>query len=282
MIKAAEIVRYQTTITFDPDDPRASVQAACDDARAALGPTARPITIYQASHVLGLLTVVFSIGSDVPVLGEIEAQLIERIAPEPHPLTRGPLALSASGGGAATDWIRLASGGAFFPLRPEPASITLYDIASGLARECRYNGQLERLEFYSVAEHCVHLSRAVPPELARWALLHDASEALGLRDLPRPVKPAIGAAYRDAESAVMWAVALRFGLSWPMPAALKSYDDRILQNERAAIWAEPQVWASDAAGPPLPGTTIQGWLPYEARTRFLRRADELGIREVTL
>ncbi len=177
--------------------------------------------------------------------------------------------------------MQTATSRAFYPLAPEPHEIDLFEIASGLSRMCRYGGQIGRLEFYSVAEHCVLLSYAVPPELARWALLHDASEGLGLMDIPRPIKPALSG-YAELEARLMRAVAERFGLDWPMPAALKQYDDRILQNERAALWAgpPPHPWASDAAGPPLEGITVTGWLPYQARARFLARADELGVRAV--
>jgi hypothetical protein len=193
-------------------------------------------------------------------------------------------ALSASDpreGPGAGDWMQTATERAFWPLDPDPAALDLYDIASGLARSCRYGGQIGRLEFYSVAEHCVLLSYAVPRELARWALLHDASEAF-LGDVPRPIKAAFGQAYAEAEDRLMRAVACRFGLPWPMPDILKSFDTRILQNERAALWATdpPRPWSTDAAGPPLDGITIQGWLPYQARRRFLARADELRIKAV--
>lgn len=277
--------RYQSTITLDPSasvaEARCRVAEAVAQARAVLGPTLWPTIFYQTGDNPIRATVVFVAGETAMPPGEIEELVLEHIA-RPPALPRSAQAARAGGPGADDDWIRLASGGRFYPLRPDSASIALYDIASGLSRECRYGGQLERLEFYSVAEHCVHLSRVVPRHLARWALLHDASEGLGLKDIARPIKGALGPAYGVAEDALMQAVAVRFGLPWPIPEALKEYDTRILQNERAAIWAEPQAWVTDAAGPPLPDVTIRGWLPYEARAQFLRRADKLGIREVSL
>lgn len=176
-----------------------------------------------------------------------------------------------------TGWIQTSTRRALFPLAPDPASITLVDIAAGCARECRYAGQIERLEFYSVAEHCVLLSYAVPDHLKRWALMHDSSEGLGLRDIPAPIKASIPG-YKALEAVLMAAVAERFGLVWPMPRELKAYDLRIRANERDALWAGPPPlpWGDDP-GEPLPDVRIKGWLPREARRAFLSRACDLGI-----
>lgn len=170
------------------------------------------------------------------------------------------------------DWIQTASGDAFYPLRPTLESICLADIAHGLSNLCRYGGQCRR--FYSVAEHSVLLSYAVPPSLARWALLHDASEAY-LVDIPKPLKPFLPQ-YREAERRLAELIAARFGLEWPEPIALHTYDTRILHNEQAALHPNPpQPW--NVPGSPLEGITITGWLPLQARARFLARATELGI-----
>jgi hypothetical protein len=173
----------------------------------------------------------------------------------------------------ADAWIQTFSGRAFYPLAPQPAHIDLIDVAHGLSQMCRYGGQCR--VFYSVAEHSVLLSHAVPPSLARWALMHDSSEAF-LCDVPRPIKPYLGG-YYAIEARVMEAVALRFGLPWPMPAELKPYDDRILLNEQARLMAPPPMpW--NVPGEPLAGVTPVGWLPMQAKVRFLDRAEELGIR----
>lgn len=170
-------------------------------------------------------------------------------------------------------WMQTYSGRAFYPLAPQPAHIDLIDVAHGLSQVCRYGGQCR--VFYSVAEHSVLLSHAVPYELARWALIHDASEAY-LCDVPRPIKPYLSG-YHAIEARVMEAVAVRFGLPWPMPAELKPYDDRILLNEQARLMAPlPMPW--DVPGEPLPGVTPTGWLPMQAKVRFLARAEELGLR----
>lgn len=174
----------------------------------------------------------------------------------------------------ATDWIQTASGKAFYPLRPRSADLCLSDIAHGLSNLCRYGGQCRT--FYSVAEHSVLLSYTVPPSLARWALMHDASEAY-LIDIPKPLKSAIPQ-YQDAERRLMEVIAARYNLEWPEPAELHEYDTRILLNEQSVLHPNPpRPW--NVPGLPLSGITITGWQPLQARARFLHRCDELGIVE---
>lgn len=173
----------------------------------------------------------------------------------------------------STAWMQTYTGRAFYPLNPQPAHVDLEDIAHGLANLCRYGGQCRT--FYSVAEHSVLLSYAVPPELARWALMHDASEAY-LSDVIRPIKPYLRG-YYAIEERVLEAIAVRFDLPWPAPLALKPYDDRILLNEQARLMAPPPMpW--NVPGEPLPGISVTGWLPMQAKVRFLTRAAELGLR----
>ena len=119
------------------------------------------------------------------------------------------------------------------------------------------------------------LSYAVPPSLARWGLMHDASEAY-LIDIPKPLKPFLPQ-YRDAERRLMEIIAARYELDWPEPETLREYDTRILHNEQAALHPHPpQPW--NIPGRPLSGITITGWQPLQARMRFLIRCEELGIR----
>jgi hypothetical protein len=71
-------------------------------------------------------------------------------------------------------------------LHPDPATIHLDDMAESLAKEPRYNGKTPGV-FYSVAEHSVLCSYAVPEEFAMMALLHDAAEAY-TKDWTSPYK----------------------------------------------------------------------------------------------
>jgi hypothetical protein len=82
-------------------------------------------------------------------------------------------------------WMQTFTGRQFFPMDPRPEEVDPTDIAHALSLLCRYNGHVDR--FYSVAEHCVHLSYVVPPEHALWALLHDATEAY-VGDMISPLK----------------------------------------------------------------------------------------------
>lgn len=100
----------------------------------------------------------------------------------------------------------LASGNLFDLANPEGSDLTLYDIAFGLGRVCRFAGHTGR--FYSVAEHCVHVARLVPTAQARAALLHDASEAI-IGDVSRPLK-AMLPEYRAIERRLEEAIADRF------------------------------------------------------------------------
>jgi uncharacterized protein len=102
--------------------------------------------------------------------------------------------------------IMLASGNLFDLANPDASDFTLHDIAWGMAHVCRFAGQVSR--FYSVAEHCVLVSKLVPPEYRRAALLHDASEAF-IGDVSRPLK-AMLPDYRAIEAQVELAVFRRF------------------------------------------------------------------------
>lgn len=177
------------------------------------------------------------------------------------------------------DWIQTFTGRQVWPLDPQPEDIDLTDIAHALSLQCRYAGHVK--EFYSVAEHCFSISRAVPPEAALWGLMHDATEAY-LVDIPRPIKAALGPIYRDAEARLEACIIARFGLRLTpaIRAVVKEADTRILQMERDALMAPPPVpWSTDAAGGPLPGVTIVGYGPATIRAAFLRRFAEL-MKEV--
>lgn len=162
------------------------------------------------------------------------------------------------------DWIQTYTGRQFWPLDPRADEIFVEDIAHALSMQCRFAGHC--LKFYSVAEHSVLVSRNVAPELALWALLHDAAEAY-LVDLPRPVKRSMPD-YRGAEDRVMAAICYRFGLPQDMPAAVKTADNRILADEAEQNMARPPVaWEDNGA---RLGVRLQFWTPQEAEGAFLR------------
>lgn len=143
---------------------------------------------------------------------------------------------------------------------------------------CRYGGQVKR--FYSVAEHCYWVSKYVPEQHAREALVHDSSEAY-IGDMIRPLKhqPEM-IAFRTAEEAIERAVFEHFGVS-STPAShreIKKIDDRILINEIKTLNAAPHHYLStpmlrDLA--PLPGLKLKCWGPRKAEKMYLKRYREL-------
>ncbi|NQX36280.1 phosphohydrolase [Herbiconiux sp. VKM Ac-2851] len=164
------------------------------------------------------------------------------------------------------------SGGRFFPMDPNPDDINPDDIAHALGMLCRYNGHVD--QFYSVAEHCLHLSYMVSPENALWALLHDATEAY-VGDMIRPLKQHMPD-YVAAENRVMWAICDKYGLDRKMPAQVREYDTRILLNERERFItrAPGGDWGNDDLEP-LPGLGFFAYGPADAARTWLRRLEHL-------
>ncbi len=179
-------------------------------------------------------------------------------------------------------WIQTFTGKAFYPLDPRPEDVSMFDIAHSLSQLCRYAGHTRR--FYSVAEHCVVMSWAIPQEFAAWALMHDAAEAY-IVDVPRPIKrqPEM-LAYRNIEDHLITTIATKFNLKWDVmdlgdfPEAVHEYDARILLDERAALLGQkPQNWAPELEAMRPLGVKISGWQPDQAETLFLNRARELEL-----
>jgi len=171
------------------------------------------------------------------------------------------------------DWIQTYTGKRFWPFDPRPEEIDILDIAYALSNLCRFGGHCE--PFYSVAEHCDRASYLVPPELALWALLHDAPEAY-LGDVVRPIKhrPSLLRIYGPMERALMFQVAQRFGLVplAPEPRWVKWADEVMLRTEqRDLMKRQPCDWESaKGVAKPLPGKIVP--VPaVTAREMFLAR-----------
>ena len=118
----------------------------------------------------------------------------------------------------ARAWQRMLSGRRLDLLDPSPMDIEIEDIAHGLARVARWNGQTKGEHAFSVAQHCVlveRLAAELKPLLSRearlMALLHDAPEYV-VGDLISPFKAAVGIDYKDLELSLLAAIHLRFGL----------------------------------------------------------------------
>lgn len=166
-------------------------------------------------------------------------------------------------------WIQTFTGRAFWPLDPNPADVDIVDIAHALSMKCRYSGHCNR--FYSVAEHSVYVSRLVPPEHAREALLHDGAEAY-LPDVPRPVKRFLDG-FKVIEEKIDRAIAGALGLSYPWHESIHVADATILADEKLALMgAEPRPWQLPF---PPSGTKIECWEPEAAKWEFVKRYFEV-------
>ena len=164
------------------------------------------------------------------------------------------------------------SGVEFYPLDPRPEDIDIEDIAHSLSLQCRYNGHCTR--FYSVAEHCVHVSYLVPEYLALDALMHDAAEAY-LGDVPAPIKPFL-TNYQELEQQLERVIAKRFSLRNPIPEEVRHADRWILTAERDQVMSKPpRDWNLPFEKSASSKVIIFGWEPIYAQKRFLQRFDEL-------
>ena len=138
-------------------------------------------------------------------------------------------------------WQRMLSGRRLDILTPSPMDIEISDIAHGLARVARWNGQTTGDYGYSVAQHSVVVERLVQtnaPDLdQKWrlaCLLHDGPEYV-IGDMITPFKSALGPAYKEIEQKLEAAIFLRFGL----PAELPVYVKQIIKRaDRMAAWLE--------------------------------------------
>ena len=120
-------------------------------------------------------------------------------------------------------WQRMLSGRRLDLLDPSPLDIEIEDIAHGLARVARWNGQTTGEHAFSVAQHCVvveEIAAHIQPDLEpRWrlaALLHDAPEYV-IGDMISPFKTALGVDYRTFEDRLEMAIHVRFGLPARIP-----------------------------------------------------------------
>lgn len=143
-------------------------------------------------------------------------------------------------------WQRMLSGRRLDLLAPSPDDIAIEDIAHGLARVARWNGQTRGTHAFSVAEHAIvveEIALALQPGWeTRWrlaALLHDAPEYV-IGDLISPFKAAIGFDYKAFENRLLEAIHVRFGLPAHLPAEITA---AIKVADRVAAFYEATVLA---------------------------------------
>ena len=184
-------------------------------------------------------------------------------------------------------WQRMLSGRRLDLAHPSPMDIEIEDIAHGLARVARWNGQTRGEHAFSVAEHSVlveSLTRKLDPALgpADWmtALLHDSPEYV-IGDMISPFKAILGESYKGVEARLQEAVHLRFGLKAITPAGLKK---TIKRADNLCAWFEAvqlagftQVEADGFFGRPPEGLRVKlaPLPPTEAQAAFLQRFEEI-------
>lgn len=124
-------------------------------------------------------------------------------------------------------WQRMLSGRRLDLLDPSPLDIEIDDIAHGLARVARWNGQTKGRHAFCVAQHSVLvwqiLMRLKPEISAAWqlmALLHDGPEYV-VGDMISPFKAVIGGDYKLLEERLLSAIHQRFSLPRVTPQKLK-------------------------------------------------------------
>lgn len=144
-------------------------------------------------------------------------------------------------------WQRMLSGRRLDLLDPSPLDVEISDIAHGLARVARWNGQTRGDHAFSVAQHSLvveslfaRLYASTTAEERQMALLHDAPEYV-IGDMISPFKSVVGGGYKAVERRLEAAVHLRFGLPAHPKADLK---DRIKRADCISAYFE----ASDLAG----------------------------------
>ena len=161
-------------------------------------------------------------------------------------------------------WQRMLSGRRLDLLDPSPMDIEIEDIAHGLARVARWNGQTHGEHGFSVAQHSLvveEISAHLQPGLdARWrlaALLHDAAEYV-IGDMISPFKSALGLNYRTFEDRLETAIHVRFGLPAQTPPEIKAL---IKTADRACAHFEAVQLAgfSEAEGMGLFGPIPDGY-----------------------
>lgn len=138
-------------------------------------------------------------------------------------------------------WQRMLSGRRLDLLDPSPLDIAIEDIAHGLARVARWNGQTKGDHAFSVAQHCLlveaifnHMRKPATKAERLAALLHDAAEYV-IGDMISPFKAALGVDYKAFEKRLMAAIHLRFGLP---AAATEALELEIKQADKVAAYLE--------------------------------------------
>jgi 5'-deoxynucleotidase YfbR-like HD superfamily hydrolase len=192
---------------------------------------------------------------------------------------------------AARAWQRMLSGRRLDLLDPSPLDIEVADIAHGLARVARWNGQTHGAHIFSVAQHTLlveEVLRTRSPRIDRRvrlaAMLHDAPEYV-IGDMISPFKAVIGGSYKVVEKRLLAAIHLHFGLPAVLPAdieaLIKTADMGAAYLEATSLAGFSQAEARRLFGrdPKLTPATAESyltpWSATKAERQFLARCQSL-------
>jgi 5'-deoxynucleotidase YfbR-like HD superfamily hydrolase len=143
-------------------------------------------------------------------------------------------------------WLAQSSGKRFYPLDPRPEDVDIKDIALGLSRICRFNGQTKKT--YTVADHCINVQQylclcGASTKTQLDGLLHDAAECYTC-DIPKPLKiHLIG--YAEIEKAVQSVIYKALNLTEPLPLEkdlIKYADNYLLAVEANQFMIVTDDW----------------------------------------
>jgi hypothetical protein len=188
-------------------------------------------------------------------------------------------------------WQRMLSGRRLDLLDPSPLDIEIADIAHGLARVARWNGQTNGAHIFSVAQHTLLVEAVMREQTPRLdvryrlaALLHDAPEYV-IGDMISPFKAVLGGGYKAVERRLLSAIHIRFGLP---PVLAPEIERQIKAADKGAAYLEATELAGFAQAearrlfgrdPGLPAATrrdyLTPWTAAKAEKRFLARFEAL-------
>lgn len=185
---------------------------------------------------------------------------------------------------------RMLSGRELDLIDPSPLDVEISDIARGLARASRWNGQTVGEHAWSVAQHCLLVveilrrERPRPPaSVLLMGLLHDAPEFV-TQDLISPLKTAVGDIFKEVEDRLSCAIHTRYGLP-PRPtpaikALIKSADLVAAASEAVALAGFSEAEVSKVLGikaKPLADHPLVAVTSGEAERQFLAAFEQLDL-----
>lgn len=193
--------------------------------------------------------------------------------------------------GGSRAWQRMLSGRRLDLLDPSPLDIEIEDIAHGLSRVARWNGQTSGDHIYSVAQHSLFveaIAAHVWPDLSAEQrlviLLHDAAEYV-VGDLISPFKAVLGDEYKAVEKRVLGAVMVRFGLPLlrgDLAKLAKHADQAAAYHEAVSLadFSQAEAQRYFGASPVLPNALLadmlQPWSANQVKARFIGQFSSLS------